>query len=65
LRAHDANLFRVDLNALRERAEMVAAVAARLGPPCVSGLVADRLGSVTRSFSIGSAKSTMPFSIAS
>jgi hypothetical protein len=92
---HDANFFRVHLDALGERAEVVAAVAAALrphalpglpgerleslrcdarsepiertlGPLCVgAGLVAITLRLVTRSLSIGSETSTIPFSIAS
>ena len=42
IRPHNANLFRVYLDALGERAEVVAAVAARLGPYAPAGLAGDR-----------------------
>ena len=37
-RAHDANLFRIDFNALGECAEVVAAIAAALGAHALAGL---------------------------
>ena len=42
-RTHDANFFRVDFDALGERAEGVAAVAAALGPHAPAGLPGERL----------------------
>src|SRR5262249_50972312 len=43
-RAHDAPLFRVDFDALSERAEVITTVAARSGPQPLTGLPGKRFG---------------------
>src|SRR5262249_53453079 len=47
-RPHDANFFRVHLDALRERAEVVATVAAAVGSHSFAGLRGERFESLRR-----------------
>jgi hypothetical protein len=44
----DANFLRVDFDALGECAEVIAAVAARLGPHAPAGLLGERFEDLSR-----------------